>query len=250
MYLNKTTIFSLVLIIIFCLTFITFILMSQFTAMAQTAMPITNTSVASQNQVAPSGSDLLELAKDASVLLLPSIIALFGVIVTAMLGFRRVRIQLKEELHNEGEIIRQRLQADLEKEYQSRFNERKWEVYADFAKIIRDMISTLKESESKQKQEQKKSLRKLHDFVGDLWIVGSDDVVLAYNAWRATSSFDEDRRTEEQNSQVLMDLMQIIIEMRRDLGYSSSKIEPPDLLKTFINDLPEQMYSPQDKPGG
>jgi hypothetical protein len=35
--------------------------------------------------------------------------------------------------------------------------------------------------------------------------------------------------------------MQIVIEMRNDLGYESSMITPEDLLRTFINDYDQAM---------
>lgn len=203
---------------------------------AQSVTPPPVTPVSTPSQAIQAGYGWISLATD----MVPATIAAFiGALATYLFGIRRLRFQLETELRNEYEIIRQRLEADLEKEYQSKFNERKWEVYVDFANIIRDMIVNIKAPENKQKQEQKKLLRKLYDFVGDLWIVGSDDVVLAYNAWRSSSSLENDERTQEEKPQVLTDLMQIIIEMRRDLGYESSKIEPADLLKTFINDFPE-----------
>jgi len=51
-------------------------------------------------------------------------------------------------------------------------------------------------------------------------------------------------RVKEENENAtdgLIKLMNIIIMMRKDLGYSSSQLGPEDLLRTFITDLDKHL---------
>lgn len=202
---------------------------------AQSATPPPVTTVSTPNQAIPTRNIWMSLADEIVPATIAALIAAFA---TYVFGIRRLRFQLETELRNEYEIIRQRLEADLEREYQSRFNERKWEVYVNFSNILRDMLKSIRESPKKQAQQQAKLLKDLQDFVGDLWMIGNDDVVEAFNTWRNTTFEEHVNDTQDKKLQVLIDMMKIVIEMRKDLGYESSRIEPADLLKTFINDLP------------
>jgi hypothetical protein len=78
----------------------------------------------------------------------------------------------------------------------------------------------------------------LYEFTGKLWIVGSDNVVRSYNNWRALSQQAENAGSKEK-MKMMLDMMQIVIEMRKDLGYNNTKIGPEDLLRTFVNDFDE-----------
>lgn len=168
------------------------------------------------------------------------IIGVISAGATYFFGIRQLRYQLEVELRNEYELTRQRLKADLEKEYQSRFNERKWELYVKFANIVRRQIESIKLPKDKQPKELQNVIKELYGFVGELWIIGNDNVVEAFNIWRRTSLGDNNSTEHAEKLKPLVDLMQIVIEMRRDLGYESSQIKPEDLLRTFINDLAEQ----------
>ena len=75
------------------------------------------------------------------------------------------------------------------------------------------------------------------DFAGGLLLVGSDDVVRAFNKFRLSSQ-DAQKNTEG-NFQPLFDVMETIIKMRKDLGYVSTEISSEELLRIFINDLDE-----------
>ncbi len=74
----------------------------------------------------------------------------------------------------------------------------------------------------------------LYGFAGDLMIVGSDEVIRAFNEFRYGMQDIEDA---EDKSKVLTDMMMVVIKMRKDLGYTSTNIDPKDLLRIFINDL-------------
>lgn len=126
--------------------------------------------------------------------------------------------------------------ADLEKEYASRFNERKWEVYTGFADILHHVFQSAKTGRTNR--DLPKHTRKLEEFTSQLWIVGSDEVVEAFNEW-----LRECRRAEEEidSTESLIKVSKVLIEMRKDLGYKSSRISPKDVLTTFVKDIEEHI---------
>ena len=83
-----------------------------------------------------------------------------------------------------------------------------------------------------------KHIHKLEEFTSQLWIVGSDEVVQSYNRWLRRC-----RQNEEPNDggTGLVKMAEILIEMRRDLGYKTSAIEPIDILTTFVKDIDEHV---------
>lgn len=125
------------------------------------------------------------------------------------------------------------MRAELQKEFESRFNERKWEVYTGFADIVREVIRSGKSD--RLQRDLPKLIDKLLQFTSGLWIVGSDEVVEAFTEWQRYSRSVEGKETNPLEG--LAKLTDILIEMRKDLGYKSSKIRSEDLLATFITDV-------------
>lgn len=164
-------------------------------------------------------------------------VSVITIVITAIAGYifaiPRIKRQLEANLHQESEKIKQQFQADLQKEFSSRFNERKWETYEHFADIIRRLMESVGNPRLKQKQP--KIVQELYGFTGNLWIIGGDNVIRAFNDWRKSAP-NEDANAGQQMEMLIL-LMQIVIEMRKDLGYESSAILPEDLLRTFINDF-------------
>ncbi len=161
--------------------------------------------------------------------------SLLVALVTYFLGVRQLRLQLQQQLRNEIELISSRVRADLEREYQFRFNERKWSLYTEFSELIIGMLEFSKLPQKNQHTVQKDAIKKLRGFVARLWIVGDDRVVSAYNSWRRTTSPEADSGTDHLQS--LDQLMQILIEMRKDLGNSTTEVTPRELLATIVNDI-------------
>lgn len=133
-----------------------------------------------------------------------------------------------------------RLRAELQKEYEIRFNERKWAAYEQFSDILYDVLDEV--GTSKHDKKMPKVIKRLRKFLSQLWIVGSDDVVKAVSDWFMYSNRVADE--EDTSAEGLFKLMTILIEMRKDLGYSGSEIEPVDLLRTFVTDIDDHI--PQD----
>lgn len=126
-----------------------------------------------------------------------------------------------------------RVRADLQKEFESRFNQRKWEAYREFGKLLRDI--TLSSKEGKTAKEQHKFIRRFYDFLPEVWLVASDRVTRAFLSWRSTSI--QSQVTGSASPESLLNLFQILIEMRKDLGYEKTKLAPEELLGTFIDDV-------------
>lgn len=84
-----------------------------------------------------------------------------------------------------------------------------------------------------------KFISRLHDFMGALWLVGSDDVMKAVLHWRQFSQ-DADA-SNESGATALVALADIMIAMRKDLGDTETQIEARDILGTFINDIDKVM---------
>ena len=119
--------------------------------------------------------------------------------------------------------------TDLRHEYQRRFNEKKWETYTGFAATLKSVVVSTKAG--RLDRDQHKQIARLLDFVSELWLVGSDDVVAAVLAWRQTAA------SENPGAESLLLLGDILIAMRRDLGDTTTKIEARQILATFINDV-------------
>jgi hypothetical protein len=122
------------------------------------------------------------------------------------------------------------IKADLQKEYDTRFNERRWETYLHFSKIIRKMMEATKAK--KLEEIMPEIVADLYQFSGELLLVGSNDVVKSFNKWRANS----EPSNKEQQLEMMRSMMGILIEMRKDLGYSA-RISPDEFLRIFINDF-------------
>lgn len=102
--------------------------------------------------------------------------------------------------------------ADLDKLYESRFNEQKWKAYLDFIRM-QSRVTNVMEPESAELK-------------AALLLVASDEVVRAYNEY-VSLSFQENG-LEERHEKVA----QMIAAMRKDLGYSS-RISSKDLWAMF-----------------
>lgn len=126
-----------------------------------------------------------------------------------------------------------RAHADLQKEFESRLNSRKWEAYREFAELLRDIASGVNQGTNSAKQ-QTKWIQRFYKFLPEVWLVASDPVTNAFVQWRKTSLNAPD---DDASAQSLLDLFGILIEMRRDLGYDTTALTPELLLSTFINDV-------------
>jgi hypothetical protein len=125
------------------------------------------------------------------------------------------------------------IKADLQREYQSRINERKWKTYTEFGAFV----SKVFEEVNKGKVDTKRYGIEINRLAGDLWIVGSDRVIGAFIDWKQYTSQVVAGNAKDEGYLTLHKLAQIIIEMRKDLGYTDDKATGKDLLAVWFPDI-------------
>jgi hypothetical protein len=120
-----------------------------------------------------------------------------------------------------------KVEAELRKEYRSRLNERKWGLYAEFAQGVRQLL--FKGSDYRCALEEfKRGQTKICD---KLWIVASDEVIKAYQRIGTQTSF----------AGTFSAMMEVLNEMREDLGYDSTKVNANDLMSVVGVDSPDKL---------
>jgi hypothetical protein len=111
--------------------------------------------------------------------------------------------------------------AELEKEYLKKFNEKKWEVYTEFTESLQNFLAD-KETDF---SDPVRSLSEETALASQLVLIGSDEVVKAFRAWRETSMVYGRSQKEAKDK-----LFMLVATMRNDLGIKYSKLEVDDLL--------------------
>lgn len=135
-----------------------------------------------------------------------------------------------------------RTKIALQDEYERRFNNKKWEEYTKFAYIIPKMMKTLGDTTLAAGEKIRRMtvhLSELAAFSTSFWLVASDGVVRKYLAWQATTRYSE---------AYFLSLGNIVIEMRKDLGYESTQVGSAELIVMPMNAAVElQQYSAAGK---
>jgi len=72
--------------------------------------------------------------------------------------------------------------ADLEKEYSSRFNTKKWEVYTAFTALVPEIIGA-----EAINVDEPAELPSVNSLASQIVIAGSDKVIKAFGVWRGTA---------------------------------------------------------------
>lgn len=110
--------------------------------------------------------------------------------------------------------------AELEHEFLSRFNTKKWEVYTEFLKYAPQIIG----NELPDAQDST-DLTYVNSLASQIVIAGSDKVVTAFRIWRETA-----RAYGQGNELTRVKFFSLIAEMRRDLGNKYTRLDMGDLL--------------------
>ncbi len=164
---------------------------------------------------------------DIKTLLLTLFISIVGAFATSYFAYR---------------FYSPRLQADLQKEFKSRFNERKWDAYTKFANILYQLLESIRKGDTDKKMP--KYISQMNEFLSLLWVVGSDEVVNSVSEWLRYSRMQSD--VDEKGAEGLVRLINIVIEMRKDLGNKESNLSPKDLLSTFVVDIDEYLIKEKE----
>ncbi len=110
--------------------------------------------------------------------------------------------------------------AELEQEYLKRFNDKKWEIYTHFTKMLQHLI--VKDTQTGSRDIET-------DLVSQFVMIGSDDVLLAMREWRlAGSTFGNSADETRERLYILL------IQMRNDLGIKHSKIGVDEILDVLV----------------
>ena len=120
------------------------------------------------------------------------------------------------------------IQADL--------RERKTPIYESFIKFTLDtMFSATKNPQGIEE----KAFDFFAEFTPSLALWGTDEVVKAYLSFRRFSTSEE---YKNQPTRILIELENVVLAMRKDLGHKNKEINSGDILTMFITD-PESFKS-------
>ncbi|MFW6116562.1 MAG: hypothetical protein ACOC6F_02440 [bacterium] len=126
-----------------------------------------------------------------------------------------------------------KVKTDLKRQYASRFNEKKWDVYSDVAAALSQLLTRPADDTTEPQ------IPRFTQLAGDLWLVGSDELFIAYNELlREVRALRDD---EQRLVETVKKVPPIIIEMRKDLGNETTEITTRDLLTPFIADIDEHL---------
>lgn len=114
--------------------------------------------------------------------------------------------------------------ADLQKEYESRFNTKKWETYLGMNEIIQGIYDREQTVEGNAVNlEDKISLLRTQ-----ILLIGSKEVIAAFGAWQAQRV-----RYEDYHENTFEKLHALVMEMRKDLGLQNSRFELEEMRGFF-----------------
>lgn len=70
-------------------------------------------------------------------------------------------------------------------------------------------------------------------------VFGSDEVTRVFNRFRSITIAED----QADKISLMNDLMNIIIAMRKDLGYTTTSLSPIELLRIFVNDIDQAIVT-------
>ena len=125
---------------------------------------------------------------------------------------------------------------------ENQLSDKKYNAYADLVGIF---FSILKNVKKEKDTNQKVLMDKMLESKKNIFMYGSDKVVMAFSKWLCSST------TGENNEQQMNKFLELMIEIRKDMCGRSSKITKYDLLLNLIqnpkevNDFIDQMNNKQ-----
>lgn len=148
--------------------------------------------------------------------------------------------ELPSAIHKRQEhLFQQQLSKELElmKISHSQIQLRKIERFIDFAKLQTDIL-TNEDFKAKIEEEDSEAVSRLRELVVELGIglffFASDSTVREYGKWKV-----ETAKEGADPYSVLNSLGQLMVSLRKDVGYEDTDLNPRDYLKMFITDWDE-----------
>ena len=113
---------------------------------------------------------------------------------------------------------------------ENQLSDKKYNAYADLVGIL---FSILKNVKKEKDTNQKVLMDKMLESKKNIFMYGSDKVVMAFSEWLCSST------TGENNEQQMNKFLELMIEIRKDMCGRSSKITKYDLLLNLIQNPKE-----------
>ena len=113
---------------------------------------------------------------------------------------------------------------------ENQLSDKKYNAYADLVGIF---FSILKNVKKEKDTNQKVLMDKMLESKKNIFMYGSDKVVMAFSEWLCSST------TGENNEQQMNKFLELMIEIRKDMCGRSSKITKYDLLLNLIQNPKE-----------
>ena len=113
---------------------------------------------------------------------------------------------------------------------ENQLSDKKYNAYADLVGIF---FSILKNVKKEKDTNQKVLMDKMLESKKNIFMYGSDKVVMAFSKWLCSST------TAENNEQQMNKFLELMIEIRKDMCGRSSKITKYDLLLNLIQNPKE-----------
>ena len=126
------------------------------------------------------------------------------------------------------------VKADLQKELEVRFNEKKWQSYTKFTDKIRRILAIEDPVQSARLFQHLET--ELQDFASEFLLIASDDVVKEFAQWRILYSVNGPR-----DDAAVKQLFSLIVQMRIDLGNTTTELDYQDLLPTLVPNYQRSM---------
>lgn len=113
---------------------------------------------------------------------------------------------------------------------ENQLSDKKYNAYADLVGIF---FSILKDVKKEKDTNQKVLMDKMLESKKNIFMYGSDKVIMAFSEWLCSST------TGENNEQQMNKFLELMIEIRKDMCGRSSKITKYDLLLNLIQNPKE-----------
>lgn len=139
-----------------------------------------------------------------------------------------------------------RVEADLKKEYESRFNQKKWDVYTSYVQWYGSAYANAGSDDAETDEE-------FANIISLLLLVGSDDVITAHNRyindfriWKKKNDINRVGSKKDELNQIQLKQMDVLSAMRADLGFST-RISKNELFLTLISPAVVMLQAPTEE---
>jgi hypothetical protein len=122
-------------------------------------------------------------------------------------------------------LIWPRAKADLEREYLSRYNEKKWSIYIEFVDYVKHLVEAGMSRDRTWMSGRPVLPEKLSGISANLLLIGSDSIVGLFRNWREVTA-----ASGQLSKESLESISEIVLEMRKDLGNTSSELGLDEIL--------------------